>query len=119
MAFEPVGNTGTIGLKGKEVGTQWIGTYKTKETVPSTYNKDQNQNVWGFVGKDGNSFKIWGCASLDKQMNDVSVNSVVRITYQGTIPLKGKDVHRVLVEVDKEATQVESAEGVDQKEIPF
>ena len=101
MAWKKV-DSGAIGLKGKEVGTVWEGLYRGKKVVPSGLDPSKNQNIWQFIDETEKPFEMWGCASLDMQMNNVVPESLVRITYEGTVKKKGKDCHVVTVEVNSE-----------------
>lgn len=103
MAFTTISGS-AIDIK-KTVDKPHIGFYSGKRNIET---KIGPQVVWEFTGKDGVPFGIYGFTNLNSSMLAVKVGSLCRITYKGKKRVdtkygKDKEVHQVMVEVDKDA----------------
>lgn len=99
MAFQEVNATATD-IK-KFVDKPFTGYYKGSIKIQT---KIGEQIIWKFVDEEGNHFGIYGFTNLNRVMENVTEERLVRITYRGTEKAQTKfglkDVHQVKVEVD-------------------
>ena len=99
MAFKAVSGNALDIRKDKDVAH--VGHYVGRQEIVT---KIGPQIIWKFVDEKGQPFGIYGFSNLNRYMETIAVNSLVRVTYQGTQNLKTKygmkDVHQVLCEVD-------------------
>jgi hypothetical protein len=88
----------TIDIK-KQKDTPFVGTYLETQNITTAIGP---QKIYKFEGEDGQHFGIFGFTMLNLAMADVSVGTILRITYTGTQNVQTKfgkkDVHQVRVE---------------------
>lgn len=98
MAWNEVSST-AIDIK-KHKGEAYEGTYKGKHEITT---KIGPQIIWQFMGEDGIGFGIYGFTNLNRAMESLAPETLVKITYQGTQNVQTKfgmkDVHQVSVQV--------------------
>ena len=119
MAYEPL-KVNTIDVK-KKVDEPHEGYFTGREDITT---KIGPQIIWRFRGKDGNPFGIYGFTNLNYCMKNAPVGVMIRVTYTGTEKRETKyglkDVHQVLVEIDREDTLTHGPdEDGDPLEDPF
>ena len=96
----------------KEKDKTLSGYYLGNHEIPSVMNATGKQTVHDFESKEGESFSIYGFASLNMKMNQVKQGEMVEITYIGTVKRdtkfkKQQDVHEVkivIIEGDEAGT---------------
>lgn len=100
MAWKQVSGGNVVDIK-REKGKQWIGIYRGNKEIET---KLGHQVIWKFIDEDGTPFGIYGFTNLNRAMESVPLETLCRITYQGTQLLATKfgkkDVHMVSVEID-------------------
>ena len=116
MAFKEV-NTNALDIK-KHKGDSYTGTFKGSHKITT---KIGEQIIWEFTDSNGLGFGIYGFTNLNRAMETIPEDSIVRITYLGTENVKTKygqkDVHMVRVEVDDESQPTPSEQKKD--DMPF
>ena len=102
-----------IGKK-EGIGKSIVGVYKGHNDIDT---KIGMQIIWQFVDEDGNQFGLYGFTNLNRAMENVKLETLCRLTYNGTQKVKTKfgikDVHQVLVEIDTDD------EASPEPDVPF
>ena len=76
----------------------------SKETGPNKFNKAKTDLVHIFQTPKGN-VGVWGKTDLDRKIKNVVPGTMVRATFDGTLPTnKGNDMLKYKVEVDESET---------------
>ena len=102
MAFKQVNRGDTIDIKKGEIGKEYIGTFTGHKVIPSPLGQ---QVIWQFRDEEDKAFGIWGFTNLNFQMENVKVDSLCRLSYQGQSKIKnkyGKFPYQAKVEVNEE-----------------
>ncbi len=96
----PSGNgSTTIDVK-QHPGRSFEGRYLGNREITTKIGPNK---IFEFSTDDGKAFSVYGFTGLNRSMEQVPVNAVVRITYTGTAPINTKygrkNVHQVNVEM--------------------
>jgi len=76
----------------------------SKETGPNKFNKAKIDLVHVFQTPKGN-VGVWGKTDLDRKIKNVTPGTMVRATFDGTLPTnKGNDMLKYKVEIDESET---------------
>ena len=75
---EPERNT--ISLSKCEVNREILGHYTGTKMVKAN---DKQQVIWQFNDEEDKPFGIWGCGSLNSQMEGIKIGSFCKIMYLG------------------------------------
>ncbi len=120
MAFETF-KVNTLDIKkNKDVAQE--GYFTGREDITT---KIGPQIIWKFQDKQGNPFGIYGFTNLNFKMKGAPTGYLMRITYKGTEKRQTKfgmkDVHQVLVEIDRSdvLTAHDENEADPAEESPF
>ncbi len=111
MSFKEVSNqpVDVKGFKGEPFEGVFIGSKKIKT-------KMGEQTIYTFQKIGGSKFSVYGFTNLNRAMDMVSINQLVRIVYNGTEKVETnfglKDVHQCSVQVDEDYKH-EDTEGED------
>ena len=112
MGFKPVSGS-AIDIK-KDKDKPYVGHYTGRQDITT---KIGPQVIWKFIDEEGQPFGIYGFSNMNRYMESIAVNSLVRVTYKGTQEVKTKygikPVHQVLIEIDSDDDEPEAGK------IPF
>ena len=112
MVWKQVSGGNAIDLK-KGDGKPVEGVYKGSKTFQT---KIGEQVVWQFEDDDGVPFGVYGFTNLNRAMELIKLDTLCKLTYQGTKNIKTKyglkDVHQVSVEIQVDDTSPDSTEGI-------
>jgi len=113
MAFKEVNsldtdNTISLGGSSKKTGkanpTSVEGYYLGSKDIKSDFSKTGLAKMHVLQTRDGN-VGVYGKTDLDRKIVNAPVGSMVRLSFTGTQPIKGKaDMYKFKVEVDAENT---------------
>jgi hypothetical protein len=98
MAWQEVSST-AVDIK-KHKGEAYEGKYVGSHEITT---KIGQQTIYNFSGKDGVPFGIYGFTNLNRAMENIEKDTLLKIVYTGTLNVETKfgkkDVHQVNISV--------------------
>ena len=99
MAWKQISNRTAIDIK-EHAGQPYVGTYQGTRDIQTKFGQ---QVLHKLTDEEGRSFEIFGFTNLNRALQNVPPDSLVRIVYQGKERVETKfgpkDVHQVSVEL--------------------
>lgn len=95
MAWKKPQSDDSINLKKQTVGSTWEGVYIEKKMIEGDWGV---QALYKFINDEDKPYAIWGCASLDWNMDRIPLNSTVKIKFTGLKEIRQKQCAQVEVD---------------------